>query len=225
MEAFSQEKTPKTIPEYGTGFEELKAENTLLKEQLKNRDEQIKHLEAQLEKQRDYFEKKIGIDSLTGANSRFSFERELVRSLKIIRGEITERRANLESLKEISLIFIDLDNFKQVNDSFGHQEGDKVLKETAQLMKSSLRETDMLARYGGDEFVALLLNTNQEQAMAAANKLRVGIENDIKLKELKVTASFSVISSEISTDADTLYKLADEALYKAKRNGKNCVEI
>lgn len=199
-------------------IEELEA--TLIKEKRESA-EVIAHFERQLEKQ---FEQ-LGIDPLTETNNRRSFDEKLGLSLKLIRGEVKENRAGVEPLTEISLIMLDLDHFKQVNDTLGHTTGDNVLKKVVVLLKESLRETDMLARFGGDEFCVLLPRTNENDALIVAEKLRVTLENDSEIKDFGVTASIGVCWSGASnaTDSKTLIENADAAAYEAKENGRNQV--
>lgn len=103
----------------------------------------------------------------------------------------------------------------------------EVLIKATNLMRSQIRATDMLARYGGDEFVILLPNTNQEHTLVAAEKVRAALDTDEELNSLGVTASIGVCSSDVSdaTDPETFIKHADEAAYKAKQSGKNRVEV
>ena len=186
-------------------------------------DAQIGLLEWELEER----DRQHGIDPLTGARRREVLIHELDRLLPIIRREKQEQRTGVEPLKEISLIFIDLDNFKKVNDTKGHLAGDNILKKVTELLKGALREKDILARYCGDEFTALLLNTGEEGAMITAEKLRAALDNDSELKSVGVTASFGVCSSNVSTaiDSENFIKHADETAYLAKRAGGNKVEV
>lgn len=189
--------------------ERLENENALLKER-------IKHLENQL-----------GIDQLTGTSNRSVFESELERSLKIIRGETKEHRAASEQLREVSLIFADLDHFKQINDTYGHPAGDEVLRKVSALLMNSVRETDIVARVGGEEFVILMHGADESVAARDAEDFRVKI-SDMRFEKyprLHLTASFGVISSKSSQSAKDLYEKADQALYEAKRAGRNQVVI
>jgi diguanylate cyclase (GGDEF)-like protein len=167
------------------------------------------------------------IDSLTELKRREILESELTQSLKIIRGEVDERRTNAESLKEVSLIFMDIDNFKNINDTYGHSAGDEVLRKIAKLLTSSVRGSDMVARWGGEEFTVLLRGASISIAESEAENLRAKIEQltFTTYPDLHVTASLGVVSSEKSHDAKELYELADEALYKAKESGRNRVVI
>lgn len=132
------------------------------------------------------------------------------------------------SKTSVSLIFMDLDNFKQVNDNFGHLVGSKVLVEIGQLLLKSLRSIDIIARYGGDEFVIVLPQTVPESAARVAERIRRLIEKNIFLKKdgynIRLTASFGVASYPKSAKTkEELMKLADEAMYKVKSYTKNGV--
>lgn len=185
-------------------------------------------LENMMLKERiDHLERQLGIDQLTGASNRDTFERELEQALKIIRGEVEEHRASGKSLKEISIISIDIDHFKEVNDTLGHPAGDEVLRGIVSLLMKSVRETDTVARVGGEELMVLMPGADEGVALREAEKFRAKIEQMTfsTYPELKVTASFGVISSKSSTDAKTLYELVDKALYAAKHGGRNRVEV
>jgi len=203
MESFELEPSPIERPKREMGIEELKEELEYLKQQ-------------------------IGIDPLTGAHTAPVFERELEQSLRIIRGEVESKRAG-EKTPKVQLISIDIDKFKDVNDTFGHQAGDEVLKKVVGILRSSVRSGDIVARLGGgaDELFVLLQNANEEVALRKAEEFRAKIENltfDADAN-LKVTASFGVVSSESSTDATLLKKFADDALYNAKKAGRNQVMV
>ncbi|MBC7691641.1 MAG: GGDEF domain-containing protein [Methylotenera sp.] len=131
---------------------------------------------------------------------------------------------------EFSLIFFDLDHFKKVNDTFGHDAGDYVLKEFCQVVRTShLRPKDVFARYGGEEFVVLLGSTSAKSAAEIAERVRAAIETHPFIyegKRIPVTTSLGV--AELSTaveSAQTLMKAADKALYEAKNSGRNKVCI
>lgn len=181
----------------------------------------------ELREELEYLRQHVGIDPLTGAFNRFRFDPKLEQSLKLIRGDIEQHRAGVEPLSEISLIMLDLDYFKKVNDTFGHSTGDEVLRKVSALLMDSVRETDMVARYGGEEFMIFLRGADEMVAADHAEKLRAKIEQMMfdTQPELKITASFGVVSSKSSTDAETLKKLVDSALYKAKSGSRNRVEV
>jgi diguanylate cyclase (GGDEF)-like protein len=127
----------------------------------------------------------------------------------------------------LSCIMIDLDHFKNINDSYGHAAGDLILSSSARHIASRLREPDMFCRYGGEEFVILLPGTDQDGAVILAEELRAGLAGlDLKHgdERLSLTASFGVaeIHAQCAT-LDTLLSLADQALYEAKESGRNRV--
>lgn len=130
----------------------------------------------------------------------------------------------------LSLIIFDLDHFKKLNDNYGHDAGDFVLKEMAHLIRTNgIREYDVFARYGGEEFVILLPKTNLKQSFEIAERLRKLIENKEFIydsKRLPVTASIGVADYRqgVATGTD-LFKRADEAVYKAKEGGRNQVQF
>lgn len=130
----------------------------------------------------------------------------------------------------VSLVFFDLDRFKEVNDSHGHQVGSRLLKEIGHLLQATLRSTDVPVRYGGDEFVTILPETSKDQAMDAARRLRDELHRTRFLPEekfgpLSVSASFGVASfPDDATSPEALVTRADEAMYAAKRAGRNTVQ-
>ncbi|MES1211439.1 MAG: diguanylate cyclase, partial [Acidobacteriota bacterium] len=130
----------------------------------------------------------------------------------------------------LSVILCDLDHFKEVNDTYGHLAGAAVLREGAEVLRSTLRAADLLGRYGGEEFLAVLPQVDLEAARAAAERLRTALEGlPVKLPsggDARITASFGVasIGDLGSTDtSDLLVSLADRRLYDAKAAGRNCV--
>ena len=124
---------------------------------------------------------------------------------------------------------LDIDHFKRVNDTYGHPIGDLVLQNVARLCQNSLREVDSFGRYGGEEFVALLPQTNCEQAFATAERLRRSIaEGDIQSEAGVIRCTVSVGVATFNRNCKSLEELlerADQALYHAKRAGRNRVEI
>ncbi len=128
---------------------------------------------------------------------------------------------------ELSIAMFDIDNFKKINDTYGHQFGDEVLVQVSKIILSSLRNTDFSFRYGGEEILAVLTNSSSEQALIPIERIRIKIENypfKFDGQDIKVTISAGISSTkeEISS-AEQLTKTADEALYKAKHSGKNKV--
>jgi diguanylate cyclase (GGDEF)-like protein len=156
-------------------------------------------------------------DSLTGLANRRSFEEELA---------LEWRRAERIG-DSLALILLDLDNFKSVNDTHGHQAGDHVLRQVGAVLTSGVRQLDLPARYGGEEFVVLVPETEVGDAVRLAAPLRANLEKaHIELpngQTLRVTASFGVAAKGELTGAEELVAAADEALYEAKHAGKNRV--
>lgn len=176
----------------------------------------------------------IKIGSLEGQQSLIYQMNE-----KIIKDELTDiynRRYIDERLpvdinnsayigEPLSVIMADIDFFKKVNDQYGHVIGDKVLKEFAKLIKKSIRNTDWVGRYGGEEFLIVLNNTNNKEAYEKSEELRKLVEkNEFCFDNLtiKITASFGVYSiNNIRLDSENLISNVDKNLYKAKKSGRN----
>ncbi|MCS6810697.1 MAG: GGDEF domain-containing protein [Tepidimonas sp.] len=168
----------------------------------------------QLQAQRAELEALATRDPLTGLLNR----RELVRQAEIELARVRRLKAPL------SLVMLDLDHFKAINDRHGHAVGDEVLRQTARLMANSIRKTDRVARFGGEEFVLLLPDTTVDHARQLADKLREGLAQlSIATLEGPVTASLGVAGStgDVDRSLDALLLQADQALYEAKRRGRN----
>jgi len=127
--------------------------------------------------------------------------------------------------EHFSLLIIDIDYFKKINDTYGHQNGDKILKKIAQILKSNIRDGDFVARYGGEEFAIILKNCNEKEAYKASEKLRKKIEKynwSVNNKKINVSISIGIASfPDQANTKDELIKAADSALYKAKAAGRN----
>ena len=121
-----------------------------------------------------------------------------------------------------ALLTVDVDFFKKVNDTYGHKVGDNVLKELANLLKYGLRENDLTARFGGEEFVVVLQDVDENQAFLVSEKMRENIENTL-IDNIKVTVSIGLVVTrkDDAVSFDSLLKLSDDALYKAKELGRN----
>jgi diguanylate cyclase (GGDEF)-like protein len=125
----------------------------------------------------------------------------------------------------VSVLFIDLDHFKQINDIHGHDQGDAALAEVGQILASTLRASDFAARYGGEEFLILLPDTDRTAAQDVAEKLRIAIEQAELAHVGPLTASFGVaVLPDDTGEAEQLVRKADRALYAAKAAGRNRVE-
>lgn len=179
----------------------------------------INQLELSLKRYELYSEiQKLSItDGLTGMYVRRYFEERFEQELS---------RSRLNNLR-LAFLLMDVDNFKSYNDTYGHVAGDAVLKEMAKIIKYSLRQIDMCARYGGEEMCLMLPETSREGALLVAERLRLGIEAvelEVFDESLKMTVSIGV--SVYPNDGETVNALidkADKALYQAKAAGKNRV--
>ncbi len=162
------------------------------------------------------------LDPLTGLANRRYIE-------KIIDAKTDElRRYGLR----FGLLFIDIDHFKNINDRFGHDAGDKVLWSVSRNMSSIIRASDILGRWGGEEFIALILNVSQEKLSQVAEKMRQHVEDDVVTsngESLRVTISIGGVLAEPAdkpeVDRDSLMRRADELMYECKKGGRNRVAI
>lgn len=160
--------------------------------------------------------KAASFDGLTNILNRKTF---ILRSKELISLYVRKQ-------ENISFLLIDIDDFKKVNDEYGHFIGDVVLQNFANIIKKQLRDYDLFGRYGGEEFAILLPGTDGKNAEEVSERLRSTIENshvytDIKIK-YTISIGFLSILPDEGTDIDMLYKLCDKALYLAKSQGKNC---
>ena len=155
-------------------------------------------------------------DLLTKTNNRASFNDVLQREIKRAR----------RSDHALSLIFVDIDHFKQINDEHGHDCGDLALASAANWIKDSVRGSDIVFRYGGEEFVILLAETPLDGAAVIAERVRHGIESHTLaygMTVLNITASLGVSCLTANDDMDSLIKRADNSMYNAKKQGRNRV--
>ena len=171
--------------------------------------------------EREYYKKLSACDELTELFNYRYFNETLEKEI--------QRRERYN--RPLTLMMIDLDNFKPINDTFGHLVGDTVLKQAASLIKKNTRGCDLVARYGGDEFSVILPETTEEEALVVAYRIREAIDEfNFKTSEGKSISNLSVtigLSSlpDKSKDKKELIDTADNALYKGKANGKNRVVV
>ena len=157
-------------------------------------------------------------DSLTSLPTRESVKKQLNRDLF----DMYDHQGS------VYLIMADLDHFKHVNDRYGHQVGDAVLKGAAARMRQSLRDSDVVGRYGGEEFIILLKNKTRKQAAQIAERIRSHVGSSPIMAqdvEVKITLSQGLAKGYPEDSAEGLIERADQALYEAKRNGRNCVVV
>jgi diguanylate cyclase (GGDEF)-like protein len=156
-------------------------------------------------------------DDMTGLKNKRSFKTALM----------TEFNTAVRYARTFSIVMIDADNLKQVNDSYGHGAGDRLIELISSAIEQSLRTSDVIARYGGDEFVVLMPETNCQAAKEAAEKIRLAIQNSaFDMRGERVTTTVSVGVSgfpEDSNNINALMDCADEALYASKKAGRNKV--
>ncbi|MBI5469254.1 MAG: GGDEF domain-containing protein, partial [Deltaproteobacteria bacterium] len=160
------------------------------------------------------------IDSLTGLYNSKYLEAALDRELK---------RAD-RLMSPVTVLFMDLDNFKRINDTNDHLVGSKVLVEVGKILLKCVREVDTVIRYGGDEYVVILVDADYGVAMRVADRIRVSIEQEHFIPEesldIRITASLGVATYPIHTrDKKELLKIADKAMYKAKDLSRNVVYL
>jgi len=180
----------------------------------------IKKLQDDLKRTNELLLEISNTDPLTGLYNRRYFMETLDKEFQRIR-----RKDGT-----LSLIILDLDHFKSINDTFGHQQGDEVLVEVALQMQKHLRSYDIAARYGGEEFIAVLPESSREETMQAAERLRASVAalgfsgNSGQHAVVTISIGVAVFPSPKVDCIDSLIRQADEALYQAKRNGRNRVE-
>lgn len=168
-----------------------------------------------LKRQHDLLKTMAVRDQLTGLYNRHYL-------VDIMAGKVSEAKRHEQSL---CVIMVDIDHFKDVNDSFGHLEGDKVLQKIAQILQDEARREDVVARFGGEEMVIILNNCSLPEASLKAEKLRKKIESS-EPEGIAISASFGVVQmNEVNNTCEKLFKCADDALYKAKELGRNRVEV
>ena len=158
-------------------------------------------------------EKMASIDKLTDI-----YNRRMIDQFLQVEIEIASRHN-----EELSLMIIDIDHFKHVNDNYGHLVGDMVLSQLSKIISDNLRNSDIFGRYGGEEFLIICPKTNKDGAFILAEKLRI-IVNDFTFDEVgHKTVSIGIAEFQTNDTIETLFKKADEALYEAKNSGRNRV--
>ncbi len=156
-------------------------------------------------------ERLASIDKLTGAYNRRMIDEFMKQELE----------SHKRDSKNFSLIMADIDHFKSVNDTYGHQVGDAVLREVGQIIYSAIRKSDIFGRYGGEEFIIICPKTSSEQALILAEKIRQEIENFDFIEVGHKTISLGISSLIDNDEVEDMIKRADDALYKAKNDGRN----
>jgi diguanylate cyclase len=179
--------------------------------------DRLMKMEGELETAKTQLNKsqaKAMVDSLTKLPNRGAYDAYIVK----------EHQRFVRYGGELSLIVCDVDKFKNINDSYGHQAGDKVLQLISRQVKKGTRQTDLLARYGGEEFVVILPNTDIKSAYQVSEKIRQQVENcpfHFKGERVQITLSCGVASFSEGMTHEQVFERADKALYQAKENGRN----
>ena len=164
-------------------------------------------------------------DELTTLYNRHGFKEESVKFINEVKGYLENPTRRQDFLvKSFSLVIFDIDNFKKINDTYGHQAGDAILKLVSKIIKEKVREIDMVARWGGEEIIIGLVGSEETSAFLIADDIRKEIEKtevSWKGEKIKFTVSGGVAGFAETKNFDNLFKKSDEALYKAKQTGKN----
>jgi diguanylate cyclase (GGDEF)-like protein len=209
-------------------FNNVRSRNETLSMQLQQRNSELLELGADLEtkvEQRTQELEQVNrelqtlaeVDKLTGALNRHGLQKYLQTAFERLR----------RSGQPSSIVLFDFDNFKHINDSYGHDSGDKILMSAVNLVKELIREQDKIIRWGGEEFLLLLPDTEIQGALAIAEKLRLEIAEQLSntlAPEVPVTITAGVAQFQQDEIFEILFKRADNALYKGKRMGRNCIQ-
>ena len=188
-------------------------ELTNLSNQLLKSEEKYKYLADELALKNAALSQTALHDKLTGLRNRFYFDQKI--------GEELDRSDRYGS--HLSLLFFDLDHFKIVNDTFGHDQGDEVLIKLSEIINKRMRKSDVFARWGGEEFVIMMPHTSLEQAVKAAEIIREAIESYVFDTVGIITISIGVAERERHESKEAWFRRVDKALYRAKREGRNRV--
>lgn len=183
-------------------------------EQARKRARDLTQVNQFLSIEKEKYETLAKYDALTGCLNRTGLRDVLTRVLDLY----------IQNHIPASLILLDIDYFKRINDQYGHEEGDQVLVNLAEYIQKHIREDDYLVRWGGEEFAIVCGNTTAKGAKGLAENLRTIIATSLLSSKITVTCSFGI--AELNTkDLKQWFKQADEALYSAKSNGRNCVVV
>jgi len=182
---------------------------------MKEYSSELSQINELLHKKTKKYEEMASVDQLTGLYNRYKFT-ELFVSLYAT----MVKREN-----DMSLIMLDIDHFKNINDTYGHNIGDKVLVDISNILKHYFRNVDIIGRWGGEEFVVLVPTANSMNCEKLADKIRIAIQEAKILDDLEVTASFGITQIKLGDTLEIAISRADEALYDAKNSGRNTIKI
>ena len=198
-----------------TQNELLLNDNLTLETLVEKRTAELKKLNKQLEEKIELSEYNASYDIVTGIYNRRKFEEVFIKEIN---------RAKRYSYA-LSIVLVDIDKFKQFNDNYGHKVGDKVLASLSNILKVNIRDIDIVARWGGEEFIIIFPNTSKENAATKAELLRKNIESNVGVESQKVTCSFGVTSYIDGDDSNSIFIRTDKALYLAKEDNRNNVKV
>ncbi len=181
----------------------------------------IKKLEKEIERLKNLAYK----DELTGLYNRRGFKEEIFKFIKeTLEAKKFKSQRKSVIISNFSLVVFDIDNFKKLNDVYGHEAGDAAIKNLAKIASARVRAMDAVARWGGEEFILGLVGANESDAFQIAEDIREKIENsEVKWRGKKISFTVSGGAADIQKfkDFEDLFVAADKALYKAKKSGKN----
>lgn len=172
--------------------------------------------------------KLVDYDELTEVLNRRAFKRDLYKIFNLIK--LSKKNKNRKSIKinALSILFFDIDNFKKINDKYGHTTGDQALKFVVKNIKERIREIDLIGRYGGEEIVVGLTGAKKKDAFMIADYIREKIASTsfkFKNKKINITVSIGVAEMTNEKNIEELIDKADKAMYQAKKSGKNRVAV
>jgi diguanylate cyclase (GGDEF)-like protein len=180
---------------------------------MKRQEKKLISLNNELEDKNKQLEYTASHDALTSIYNRRHFDELLQREIAY------ERRYKTRT----GFLMLDIDHFKSVNDTYGHNMGDEILVEFSRIVQKTLREVDVFGRWGGEEFVLFLPHTTQEGTMLVAQKICNAVANHSFPHKKTLTTSIGVVMLNHTTPLNQIFIHLDEALYEAKQNGRNCV--